>query len=191
LKGAKPYNKKQVEEAEESTKAFLQILEDALLTRTFLASERITLADIAVASFVQRGNEFVFGKAIRDAYPNVFRHYATVANQEWYKKVAGSEPAYIENAIVYTPPPKADKPKEEKKPKAAAAEPKPKAEKPKKEEDEEEDDTPKEAKPKHPIEVLGPAKSFPREPGLLLWTYWADSCLQSMNGSVNTPTCVA
>lgn len=93
-----PYNKKAVEDAEANFRKVFQTLENLLLSRTFLASERITIADIAVASCIHRGVETVraspcsaqtrsltgaqvLGDSFRSQFPNVFRFFATVTNQ--------------------------------------------------------------------------------------------------------------
>jgi len=163
LIGAVPYNKKHSDDAQATLKARFQILEDHLLHNTFLVSERITLADYYLASIVQRGSELVFDPSFRSSFPNIFRHYNTVARTSAYRSVGlnGQDPTFVDAAVTYTPPAKAEKPKAEKAPAAPKAE-KPKADKKKKDDDdEEEDDTPKETKAKHPIEALGAAKSFP------------------------------
>lgn len=151
LVGLAPYNKKEVDTAEEKVKSYLNILEKQLQNNTFLATERITIADILFASALQRGNELLYGKDIRDAHPNIYRHYNTVFHQSWYTEVTGEkEPTFIAETVKYQPP---AKPKAEPKPKAE------KAEKPKKQE--EEDEAPPAPKPKHPLAELPPATSFP------------------------------
>lgn len=93
----------------------------------------------------------------RSAYPNLMRHFNTVAHQPAFLAAAGGEPFLIEKSIVYVAPKKeAAAPKAPAAPKAAKA---PKA----KEVDEEEDEpsVPAEPKAKHPAEALGAPKSFP------------------------------
>ncbi|KAI0073217.1 elongation factor 1-gamma [Panus rudis PR-1116 ss-1] len=133
----------------------LQTVEKHLATRTFLVTERITLADITLASAVQWLVGLTLDAATRPQYPNIIRHFETVVNQPSLKDVFGPT-EYAEKAVQYTPPAK-----EKKEPKPAAA-PAPKAEKkPKKEEvEEEEDDIPKEEpKPKNPLDLL-PKSTF-------------------------------
>lgn len=97
-------------------------------------------------------------KSFVSSYPNVFRHYRTVANQEVFTKTVGAPHAVLDAPV---DPPKA--PAKEKAPKKEAAAPAPKAApKPKKEEkDDEDDDMPAAPKAKHPCEALGAPKSFP------------------------------
>jgi elongation factor 1-gamma len=59
LLGLAPYNKKAVEEAEKATHGVFQTFEKIIASRTFLVGERVTVADIAVTAFFQRGAETV------------------------------------------------------------------------------------------------------------------------------------
>ncbi|KAI8996277.1 elongation factor 1-gamma [Trametes punicea] len=139
--------------AERQIRSF-KTLEAHLSTRTFLVTERITLADITLTSVIQRALSVTLDASLRAQFPNIIRHYETIVNQPQLKEVFG-ETEYIEKALAYTPPPK-----EKKEPKPAAA-PAPKSAKPaKEEEEEEEDDIPKEEpKPKNPLDLL-PKSSF-------------------------------
>jgi len=133
----------------------LETLEKHLATRTYLVGERITLADITLASVIQRAVTVAVDASVRAKIPNVIRHFETIVNHPKLKPVFG-EIEYVEKAVQFIPPPKE---KKEAKPAAPAA---PKAEKkPKKEEvDEEEDDLLKEEpKPKNPLDSL-PKSSF-------------------------------
>ncbi|GAA6038060.1 hypothetical protein JCM8097_007524 [Rhodosporidiobolus ruineniae] len=160
LSGAAPYQKPAVEAAKAKALKHLAYLEDVLATRTFLVGERVTIADVHVASVLFRGFENVLDAEWRKAHPNTVRFWQTVYHQEpFFAVLGGVEPRPVETAIVYTPPKKEEKPKakKEEKPKEKAA-PKPKAPEPK---EEEEEAAPAEPKAKHPCEALGPAKSFP------------------------------
>lgn len=134
----------------------LGTVEKHLKHHTFLATERITLADITLASVIQRQLTYLIDAPLRAKYPNVVRHFETVANHPLLIAAFGPT-EYVEKAVQYTPPAK-----EKKEPKAAAA-PAPKAEKKpkKKEEEEEEDDdlVPKEEVKKNPLDSL-PKSSF-------------------------------
>ncbi|PCH43228.1 elongation factor 1-gamma [Wolfiporia cocos MD-104 SS10] len=157
LRGAiTPYTKPLHTTMAERVQRALNTLEQHLATRTFLATERITIADIAVASVLQRQFSYVIDAPLRAKYPNVLRHYETIVHQPALTAVFG-ETEFCEKAQQFTPP---TKEKKEAKPAAAPA---PKAEKkPKaKEEDEEEDDlVPKEEpKPKNPLDFL-PKSNF-------------------------------
>ncbi|KAI9726428.1 MAG: hypothetical protein M1828_001250 [Chrysothrix sp. TS-e1954] len=151
LTGTIPYNKKNVETAEEKANKSMKTLEDHLLINTYLVGERISLADIMTASAIMPPMSAVFDKKWRSAHPSVTRWVETIVNQPMWKAV-GVSTTFIDEAIKYTPPVKEKAPKQEAK--KEAAKPKPKA----KDDDEDEDDEPKEApKPKHPIEALGKA----------------------------------
>lgn len=186
LTGKAQYTKGGVDSAKAAVLKNAAYLEATLADKTFLVGNRITLADIFVASVLARGFEFVrlplpFRPALephpdppisppfenephqvldadfRKSHPNTFRFYNTIVNQPQFVAVAADLPV-IEKAIVYTPPKK-----EPAAPKAAPAPAAPKAPKaPKaKDDDEEEPSVPDEPKAKHPAELLGPAKSFP------------------------------
>ena len=137
LVGRDPYNKKSVDDHQKATYKIVGVLEQHLLTNTYLVGERITLADIFSVSIVSRGFEYLFDKKWRQENPNVTRWFETIHNQPNYLEIVEKVPL-IEEALKNQPPPK----------KAA---PKPKA---KEVEEEEEEDVPAAPKPKHPLEEL-------------------------------------
>ncbi|GAA5883956.1 hypothetical protein JCM16303_004724 [Sporobolomyces ruberrimus] len=145
LTGLKPYNKANVEAAKTRSLELLQFLEKTLATRTFLATERITLADIFVAITLSFGFSKVLDAEVRATLPNTLRFFNTVINQTNVAEVVG-KPTLIEKCIVYTPPKKEEKKKEAPKPKEAA--------KPAAGNDEEEEVAPEAPKAKHPCESL-------------------------------------
>jgi elongation factor 1-gamma len=128
----------------------LTTLEKHLATRTFLATERITLADITLAAELQQAFAFNIDAALRSKLPNILRHFETIVNQPSLTGIFG-ETTFTEKAAQYAPPAKEKKEKKEEAPK-------PKVEKkPKKEEvdDEEDDDRPvEEPKAKNPLDFL-------------------------------------
>jgi len=144
LIGKDPYNKKNVEDGKAATLKAVNVLESHFLVNTFLVGERVTLADLLLASQASRGFQYVFDKSFRSEYPNITRWFETLVNQPIWKAVV-EKPIFVEEAVKYTPPKKEPKPAAA--PKAAA--PKPAAD--------EEDDEPKPEAPKakHPIEALG------------------------------------
>ncbi|KZV75829.1 elongation factor 1-gamma [Peniophora sp. CONT] len=155
VKGAiTPYNKPIHTTLADGVIAALTILEKTLASRTFLASERVSLADITLASELQEALSTIIDAPTRAKLPNVVRHFETVVNQPSVKEVFGST-TYAEKAVAFTPPPK-----EKKEPKAAEA-PKPKAApKPKVVEEDDDDEKPiEEPKAKNPLDSL-PKSSF-------------------------------
>ncbi|PFH50380.1 hypothetical protein AMATHDRAFT_47954 [Amanita thiersii Skay4041] len=147
------YSKPVHTSAVERSMRVLNTLERHISTRTFFVGERITLADLAVASYFLRATSFTIDKEVRAKIPNLIRHFETIINQPKLKEVYGPV-EYLEKAVQYTPPPK-----EKKEPKPQAA-PAPKAEKPKKKEEEEEEDlVPAEPKAKNPLDDL-PKSTF-------------------------------
>lgn len=149
LIGRDPYNQKSVTDSKNAALKAIHVLEQHFLVNTFLVGERITLADLFVASQIARGYQYVLDKAWRAENPLVTRWYETVVNQPIWKAIV-EKPIFIEEAVKYTPP------KKEKAAKAAAAAPTPKAEKKPKKEDDDEDDEPaaEQPKAKHPLEAL-------------------------------------
>ena len=149
LVGRDPYNKKSVDDHLQSSYKAIAVLEQHLLTNTFLVGERITLADIFAVSIVARGFQYLFDKKWRQENPNVTRWYETIYNQPIFSAVA-EKLVFIDEALKNQPPKKEQAPKDKKEqtPKAA---PKPKAKEV--EDDDEEEDKPA-PKPKHPLEEL-------------------------------------
>lgn len=152
LVGRMPYNKKNVETAQEKANGVLKTYEDHLLINTYLVGERLTLADIMSAVLLSRGFELVLDKSWRAENPNVSRWFETIANQPIYKAVI-AEQKLADKAVVYTPPAKEKAPKQEKK----EAPKQEKKEKPKPAAEDEDDEPAPAPKPKHPIEELGKA----------------------------------
>jgi len=147
-----PYNKPIHNVFQDRLNSALVILERHLATHTYLATERISLADIVLAAELQSAFSATVDASYRAKLPNVLRHYETIVNQPNLASIFGST-AYAEKALQYTPPPK------EKKEKAPPAPTQPKAEKkPKKEEvdDDDDDDKPYEEAPKekNPLDLL-------------------------------------
>jgi elongation factor 1-gamma len=119
----------QVAHASADLKRSLAFLEAHLKTRTWLTSERLTLADICVAAELVMAFQHVADEKFRAAFPNVSRWWSTVVNQANFKKVTGDIALCTKSAVFC-----ADKFAENKKAHSQAKEPKEKkakAEKPK------------------------------------------------------------
>jgi len=131
------YNPEAAKKAQELVKAQLNILNNYLKSRSFLVGERVTLADIVVASTLAGYYSTVFDTTYRKSIINVNRWFVTVVNQPKFLKIV----PHIELVD------KAKTPiiKEEAKIDIKEA---PKKEKPKKEFEEEFDDVPPEPKKK-------------------------------------------
>jgi elongation factor 1-gamma len=145
LIGKDPYNKKNVEDSKAAAQKILAVLENHFLVNTFLVGERLTLADLLMASQISRGFQYTLDKAWRSDNPNVTRWYETIVNQPIWKAVV-EKPIFVEEAVKYTPPKKEPKPAAA--PKAAA----PKAAAPA--DDEDDEPKPEAPKAKHPLEAL-------------------------------------
>lgn len=77
------------ERAKEDIKVALTILNAQLLTRTYLVGERISLADISVASTLLNLYKEVLDPAYRKPFVNVNRWFTTLINQAQFKAVLG------------------------------------------------------------------------------------------------------
>jgi len=138
--GRDPYNKKDVDHASKNALQAVKVVEEHLLNNTYLAGERVTLADLFAAGIISRGFQYFFDKKWRSENPNITRWYETVYNQPIYSAVS-DKLSFIDEAVKYTPP-KKEQPKKE------APKPKPKAV------EEEEEEVKEAPKPKHPLEAL-------------------------------------
>ncbi|KAF8510640.1 elongation factor 1-gamma [Hysterangium stoloniferum] len=159
LRGVTPYFKPLETTIQEKRARHFGTLDKHLSTRTFFVGERITVADVHVASVMINTYKFTFGVEERAKFPHLTRHFETIINQPKLKPIFGEIP-FPAKALQYVAP---AKPKKEEKPKEVAA-PKPKAEKPKPKaaepEDEDDEDLVKEEpKAKNPLDLL-PKSSF-------------------------------
>ncbi|KAH9807103.1 hypothetical protein DFH28DRAFT_1101474 [Melampsora americana] len=148
-----PYNKVNVTNAEKKAAGLFEVLDKFLHSRTFFVGERITLADIFIASHLSWAAGSLLDASWKAKYPNVARHFHTIIHQPAFVSASGGEITLLEKRVEYSPS------KQEKAPVAATA---PKSEKKaKKGTEEDEPAVPAEPKAKHPCEALGPAKCFP------------------------------
>merc|ERR1711997_147193 len=87
--GIMQFNKNATERAKEDVKTALKSLNDHLLTRTFLVGERLSLADIAVATTMLSLYKQALDPAFRKPFVYVTRWFTTVVNQPNVKAVLG------------------------------------------------------------------------------------------------------
>ncbi|KAM3957825.1 LOW QUALITY PROTEIN: elongation factor 1-gamma [Aphomia sociella] len=90
--GIMQFNKQNVERAKSDLLAALRVLDAHLLTRTFLVSERITLADIVVFTTLIHAFQHVLEPALRSQLPNVSRWWRTLAQQPRVRAVLPPAP---------------------------------------------------------------------------------------------------
>jgi elongation factor 1-gamma len=83
------YNKQNTERAKEDIKTALGVLNTHLQTRTFLVGERISLADISVASYLVQLYRLVLDAEFRKPYSHTNRWFTTLVNQPQFKAVLG------------------------------------------------------------------------------------------------------
>ncbi|KAF0391228.1 EF1G-domain-containing protein [Gigaspora margarita] len=153
--GITQYNKAAHNQSTEGLKKSLNVLEKILLKKTYLVGERVTLADISVATALYLPFKLVLDAKFREGYKNLTRWYKTVVNQPAFKKVLG-EVILVDVAHEYTPP-KKDKPKKETKAREVSEE---KSDKKKEEapDDLEEEEAKPAPKPKSKLDSLPPTK---------------------------------
>ncbi|KAI8923895.1 hypothetical protein BC831DRAFT_468629 [Entophlyctis helioformis] len=156
-----PPNEVATKKAQEDVKRTLAALDKHLLTRTFLAAEHVTLADIVLALSLVNFYKLVLDPAFRAPYKNVTRWFTTCVNQPHFKAVLGTvelcEKAKVAEvkaaAPVAAPAPAAKAAAPAAAKPAAAAVEKPKK---KKDDDEEEEESFADEKPKgkNPLDLL-------------------------------------
>ncbi|XP_045774078.1 elongation factor 1-gamma [Maniola jurtina] len=88
--GIMQFNKVNVERAKTDLLAALKVLDGHLLTRTFLVTERITLADIIVFTTLLHAFQNVLEPEVRSTLVNVQRWFLTLANQPQVSAVVGA-----------------------------------------------------------------------------------------------------
>jgi len=59
-RGTEPYNKKSVDAAEVVIKRIMKYLDGYLLDHTYLVGERLSIADLVMSAYLDRGFQFVF-----------------------------------------------------------------------------------------------------------------------------------
>jgi len=89
--GIMQFNKQNYELAKDALNHILRLLNNYLRTRTYLVGERITLADIAVASDLLLLFQWIIEPSLREPYPNVTRWFLTLINQKEFRAVLGSD----------------------------------------------------------------------------------------------------
>ncbi|KAI8322891.1 elongation factor EF-1 gamma subunit [Martensiomyces pterosporus] len=153
IQGSTVYFKPAVDQAEKNIDRYLGALNDVLLDKTFLVGERLTVADIVVASDLHPLFTEYLDKQRRLKYRNVTRYFKTIVRQPAFKAIAG-EVVLCETPQAYVPP---KKDKKDKKPAAEQKQQPKKAEK--KDVVAEKEEEPKPApKPKSKLDLLPPAK---------------------------------
>jgi len=142
-----PFPKEEIKVADGKLRQLLKQLDDILKINTYIVGNKVTIADIAIASLLHAGFRFVFDEKYRKFIANVTRWYENLMTQEPFTKEFGR--FYLcQKAIEIhdLPQPKKEEKKKEEPKKQASA---PKKEEPKKVEE------PKE-KEKNPLDLLPP-----------------------------------
>jgi len=140
----------------------LEILNHHLEDKTFLVGERLSLADIVVATSLHRLYTRVLDSGFRKGFVNTNRWFTTIVNQPNFVAVAGAtnlatkmEVAPVGEETKTEKPKAAEKPKEPKEPKVKQEKPKPA---PAAEEAEDEENEYEDKKVKSKLDSLPPSK---------------------------------
>eukprot|EP00742_Colponemidia_sp_Colp-10_P000397 GILJ01000435.1.p1 GENE.GILJ01000435.1~~GILJ01000435.1.p1 ORF type:complete len:438 (+),score=108.38 GILJ01000435.1:184-1314(+) len=154
-----PYDANVAQQATSDLKKAFAIINDHLLTHTYLVGNQVTLADVILACTLILPFRTVVGPEFRKPYGNLVRWLDTLVHLPEFVAVWGRvDFAKVAQSAVGAPAPAA-KPKKEaaKKEEKPKAEPKPKAEKPKADEEMDEDDEPKAKRQANPLDSLPPS----------------------------------
>jgi elongation factor 1-gamma len=87
--GYMPFNAKAYVKAKDDVVVGLKTLEAALLDKTYLVGDKITLADITVASALVYPMKLLFDPSFRADYPCVMRWFNTCVNQPQFLPIIG------------------------------------------------------------------------------------------------------
>eukprot|EP00808_Paulinella_micropora_P023659 g1550.t1 len=89
VKGLLAFDGRAYNQAKKDVASSLKALDEVLLKQTYLVGERVTIADIAVATTLVDLMKEVMDANFRKPIPNVCRWFETVVNQEPCKEVLG------------------------------------------------------------------------------------------------------
>jgi elongation factor 1-gamma len=171
-----PYHAESSEKAKADVRKALTVLENHLLTHTFLVGEKVTLADIVTVSVLVYPFKFLFDKAFRADFPCVTRWFNTCVHQPQFAAVVGEvtlcQTALCADGEAPAAPAEGKKAKKAKKGKKGgdapadddadgAAAPPPAAEEPPKK------------KPKHPLAILDSETPSPMSSDAFKFAYRA------------------
>jgi elongation factor 1-gamma len=155
-----PENTIATQKAKGDVRRSLEVLNKHLQTRTFLVGNRISLADIVVASSLVRLYQKVLDPGFRKPFVNANRWFTTVVNQPNFREVVGEVKLTDKmNVAPKAPEVKKEEPKKEEVKKEQPKKEQPKKAKKEEEEEEEDDFAEKEEKKKpNPLDSLPPSK---------------------------------
>jgi len=100
LKGYIQLTPEEVEIAKNSVLRLLKIVEDHLLNNTFLAGERLTLADIILSLTIRDLYVHVFDDALCKTFQNTTRWYLTCLNQPSFSSALKEHPQYFAHSYI-------------------------------------------------------------------------------------------
>jgi len=113
IQGVIPNNHQATKKAQEDIKKILSILDNHLITRTYLVGNTVTLADIAVATALLQLYQLVLDPTFRKEFVNTNRWFVTIVNQPEVKAVVGEVKLSEKAAVAAAAAPKEKKEKKE------------------------------------------------------------------------------
>ena len=146
IKGLIPFNKRDNDARFATIEKYASVYEQRLKTHTYIATEKISLADLQGATTWTAAFSTIFGPESKAKYPALVRWLNTVVASELGQQVF-ADFKYADKALAYVPP------KKEKKEKAKKPDQQPKKDAKKADDAAAAPAEPK--KPKHPLELLG------------------------------------
>jgi len=153
-----PDNTIATQKAKGDVRKAIEVLQKHLLSRTFLVGERITLADIVVATSLVRLYEKVLDPSFRKSFTNVNRWFTTVVNQPNFRAVLPEVKLADKMQVAPKVEAKKEEPKKEQPKKEQPKKEQPKKEAKKEEEDEDDFGEKEEKKKPNPLDSLPPSK---------------------------------
>lgn len=106
LVGIRPYSKESVDGFAHMAEMAVSVVEEHLDGRSFLVGEGLTLADVFCAGIISLGFHFFYGRAWRDANPNLTRWYQNITSQPIYSAVTEKVDFLEEPKLLNVPPEK-------------------------------------------------------------------------------------
>lgn len=108
LVGIRPYNQESVDTFAKMAQAAVSVVEEHLDGKDFLVGDGLTLADIFCAGIITLGFQFFYGRAWREANPNITHWYKNIISQPIYSAVT-EKVEFLEEPKLTNVPPKSDK----------------------------------------------------------------------------------
>lgn len=101
LVGRRVYCKDKFDNAIMITNQAIAVVEAHLRGKQFLATDKLTLADLFAASSLSRGFQYVFDKQWQQSHPETTRWFTSIVNTAMWRRII-PEPTLIEKAVEFS-----------------------------------------------------------------------------------------